>query len=215
MKSNKETSSLLLKKNECRKANKEKISLLDENKKKLFSEKASLIFTSSSLYKSSSLILSYNALPSEISTEKINEKTLEDKKLLAFPRVHKNTEDMDFYFCSSLENKKLSFEKGSFGISEPLENNKNILKKEFFTKENTVTVIVPGLAFDKNGGRLGKGKGFYDRYIKKLYQMAGQNSLNIFLLGMAFFCQIEKSLPLEDHDILMNGLLTEKELIIF
>jgi 5-formyltetrahydrofolate cyclo-ligase len=68
-------------------------------------------------------------------------------------------------------------------------------------------VLVPGLGFDLRGGRLGKGKGFYDRYL------AGRNALKA---GLSFDVQItETNLTLDAHDQLMDAVVTEKRTLVF
>ena len=63
-------------------------------------------------------------------------------------------------------------------------------------------VIVPAVAFDKKGYRLGRGGGFYDRLLSKLPD-------STHTLGLAFSFQVLPSIPLEDHDRAVNAVLTE------
>jgi 5-formyltetrahydrofolate cyclo-ligase len=66
--------------------------------------------------------------------------------------------------------------------------------------------LVPGVAFDRKGGRLGLGGGYYDRLMPKMK--------NAFRLGLAFSVQLHVgTLPLESHDVPIDVILTEKELI--
>jgi len=67
-------------------------------------------------------------------------------------------------------------------------------------------VIVPGVAFDKSGGRIGYGKGFYDRFLKNL-------PARVPIIGLAFGCQMAGSLPVEAHDCGMHKVITEKEIV--
>ena len=153
-------------------------------------------------------------MKSEISTELINSSCLRSCKKTAFPRVHENTDDMDFYYYD-FSMKENFFSRGSFGIMEPEENERFVLNESSVSVQSKVTMIVPGLAFDKSGGRMGKGKGFYDRYIARLYEMLETSSSSLFLLGMCFDCQMFSFVPVEDHDVKMNGVVTESGLVIF
>jgi len=63
-------------------------------------------------------------------------------------------------------------------------------------------VIVPGVAFDRNGGRIGHGKGYYD----KLLQSVRDDSLRV---GLAFECQIVDIIPKQSHDASMDYVVTE------
>ena len=64
-------------------------------------------------------------------------------------------------------------------------------------------VIVPGLGFTKDGKRLGRGKGFYDRYL--------ENS-SVVKVGLAFEMQIEDDIPTDNHDVLMDFVVTDKDI---
>ena len=68
-------------------------------------------------------------------------------------------------------------------------------------------VIVPGVAFSRKGARLGHGGGYYDRFF---YEKAPQ----AYRVAVAFSCQIMDDIPMEDHDVLMHRIVTEKESII-
>ncbi len=77
-------------------------------------------------------------------------------------------------------------------------------------------VLVPGLAFTKNGGRLGRGGGYYDRFIANVrleFQTSGEKPPLFF--GFAFASQVLQILPLESHDETLDGMITEKGALIF
>ena len=65
-------------------------------------------------------------------------------------------------------------------------------------------ILVPGFGFTEQGKRLGRGKGFYDRYLEKYKGL---------IIGIAFELQIEKNLPTDHHDQNMNLIVTEKRVI--
>ncbi len=90
---------------------------------------------------------------------------------------------------------------GSFGVLEP-SSKKNISSKN----KSFDLVIVPGIAFDMNGGRIGYGKGYYDRFLDKT---------SAFRLALAFDFQVLEKIPTGNHDIPMNGIITESRKIIF
>jgi len=80
---------------------------------------------------------------------------------------------------------------GAFGIDEP-----------FGTDEcrpfEIDVMIVPGVAFTPDGGRMGRGRGYYDRYL------AQPEAARIYKIGVCFRCQLRRELPLEPHDIAMD-----------
>lgn len=94
---------------------------------------------------------------------------------------------------------------GRFGILEPRETLREDLARRVLAEELDL-VVVPGVAFDRTGGRLGHGKGFYDRCLQAI-------RADTLRVGLAFDCQIVSQVPVESHDIAMNWVVTEKETI--
>ncbi len=67
---------------------------------------------------------------------------------------------------------------------------------------SVAVAIIPGLAFDADGGRMGRGKGYYDRLLPQLTQAR--------LIGLGYGCQVVAEVPRESHDVLLDALLTEQ-----
>ena len=88
---------------------------------------------------------------------------------------------------------------GALGVLEPSPEGRIAMNPESFD-----LVIIPGVAFDRQGGRLGYGKGYYDRFLE---QTAA------FRLALAFNFQVLEKVPTEKHDVPMNGILTESGII--
>ncbi|WP_417335258.1 5-formyltetrahydrofolate cyclo-ligase [Halobacteriovorax marinus] len=65
-------------------------------------------------------------------------------------------------------------------------------------------LVVPGLAFGRNGERLGRGKGYYDKYLKNYKGIT---------IGLSFDEQLIAGIPMEDHDCYLNWIVTDKEII--
>ena len=109
----------------------------------------------------------------------------------AYPK--RNKESLDFYTGAKLEENEL-------GFKEPLSSTGVLVDIQ-----SCVLVVVPGLCFDKKGGRLGSGKGFYDRALK------GYRGVKV---GLCFSFQVlDEELPFESHDISMDYIVTEKDLL--
>jgi len=102
-----------------------------------------------------------------------------DKKL-AFPRVE--GELMRFYLATHADDRGL----GQLGGDEAPPPD---------------LVLVPGLAFDRHGHRLGRGGGFYDRWLEKT---------GLPTIGLCFSCQLVDAIPCEPHDIHVHAVLTEE-----
>ncbi len=90
----------------------------------------------------------------------------------------------------------------AFGVLEPRERAPSPFEREIDL------VLVPLLAADKHGNRLGYGKGYYDRFFKRL-------SPNTFKLGVAFEFQVLDEVPTTKSDVRLDAVMTEKGLIAF
>ncbi len=74
-------------------------------------------------------------------------------------------------------------------------------------------VIVPGLAFDKNGHRLGRGKGYYDRFLSKIRTFSENNAQNIMIMGLCLEEQLVDHVPTEEFDEKVDALCTGKSIL--
>ena len=81
-----------------------------------------------------------------------------------------------------------------FGIGEPA-------GKEFVDLDSVEVIVVPGVAFDREGHRMGRGRGFYDRLLKA--------TANAYKIGVAFDFQIVNHVPTEPHDVMMDAVVSE------
>ena len=105
-------------------------------------------------YRHSNEILLYASMNSEIDTWHLFETALRNGKKVAFPRTYDDN-TMRFFYCTS----KDDMEKRSNGIYEPFET-----LPEYVPNPLTICVI-PAIVFDKDGYRIGYGRGFYDRFL--------------------------------------------------
>lgn len=91
---------------------------------------------------------------------------------------------------------------GRFGILEPSPELRQLPRKHVDVSELDA-VIVPGVAFDRNGGRLGHGRAYYDRLLKNVRS-------DCALIGLAWECQIVPEIPMSEHDVFMDFVVTER-----
>ena len=126
--------------------------ILEEDKLK-YDEEIFNRFINLKEYKNCKLVLTYVSLENEVDTLKLIEYSLKNKKKVAVPKCEKNI--IKFYYIKSINELK----KGCFGILEPKSNN------EVYNFEESIC-IVPGICFDKEGNRIGYGRGYYDRFLK-------------------------------------------------
>lgn len=151
------------------------------------------------VYAEAQAVLVYMNYRSEVITTQIAEELLSagNKKVYA-PRV----EGMDIYFY---EIKSLSdLQAGYQGIREPESIPEKLLTEEM-TRNMKCLVLVPGAVFDRERGRMGYGKGFYDRFLAKYPDVA--------TAALAFQCQIARKVPTEPHDRKVDIIITEDEVI--
>lgn len=136
-----------------------------------------------------STLMLYHSLPDEVATPDAIESLAAGGKTVLLPRVI-NERDMEPRVYSGKE----TMEKGAFGIMEP--------QGEPFVRYGEIGVIVvPGVAFDKAGNRLGRGKGYYDRLLRRMPEA--------YKIGLCFGFQIVEHINAEGHDVPMDCLLSE------
>ncbi|BDB02447.1 5-formyltetrahydrofolate cyclo-ligase [Clostridium botulinum] len=146
-----------------------------------------------SLYKESKFIFIYVSLKDEVDTHAIIKEGLRNGKRICVPKVISIQEGM-----VAIEIKDFSelIECGPYKILEP-KNFENIVD----SKEIDLAIL-PGLAFDNKGGRLGYGGGFYDRFIPKLKKEVSK-------IALAYDFQILKEVPKDAHDVLVDEIIID------
>ena len=164
-------------------------------------------------YKSADLVLAYIPDTLEADCTPVILDALEKGKKVCVPKVDftamkAGQSKMDFYFLDGSKTLDEQLETGMFGIREPKAGlEKFVREKDCRVKsghDTAIFVLVPGVAFTKDGKRLGHGKGFYDIYIERM-KKAGMNP---FLCGICLPCQVLEDLPADEHDVLMDVILS-------
>jgi len=129
----------------------------------------------------------YHAMIDEADPALLLERLVELGAHIAFPRVAAKAQPLDYHRVPDGE----VLAPGAFGIHEPLAAWPGVVPH---------LLLVPLLAFDARGHRLGYGGGFYDRTLRKLAVPA---------IGIAYAGQEVSSLPAQAHDMALSGILTE------
>ncbi|HKL86209.1 MAG TPA: 5-formyltetrahydrofolate cyclo-ligase [Treponemataceae bacterium] len=110
------------------------------------------------------------------------------------------------------------FTSGAYGIREPDANAEQLFPfYETFKAKDLLplVVLVPGLAFARDGSRLGRGKGYYDRFLSRLLTTYADKREEIRLIGVCHDFQILPSVYTESHDIPVDCLLTSSGVIFY
>jgi len=158
-----------------------------ETKSKIISEK--LILTN--VWKKASIIATTMSMEHEVNSFYLIQAAWNEGKTIVVPKCIHKTKEMKFYKITSFSD----LEKGYFGILEPL-----IDRCEKIVKDDIDLIIVPGVAYTKEGNRIGYGGGYFDRYLED-YQKD--------ILSLAFQCQMTDKLPYEQHDIHIPLIITD------
>ena len=133
------------------------LSITKEEKKRQSDFCISSIF-SDDYFSSCDVVLSYSAMENEVELLQLAKKIFSLNKKLALPRMIPGTSLMDFYFVSE-KDLDSGLESGKWGIKEPEACKEKLLLPQSLENKK-VLVLVPGVAFSKDGKRLGHGKGF-------------------------------------------------------
>lgn len=163
------------------------------------SEKICRRLLSADWYPGSRRILVYSAVKNEVDLSLFIDCALREKKQLYFPKV--SGEAMDFF---RVEDRR-TLKKGAFGVPEP-----DGAGLRFPAGERGV-MLVPGVAFSFGGGRIGYGKGYYDRYLSDKSKAGGDCLLPI---GIAFDFQLADRFQTESNDVNMYRIITENREVI-
>lgn len=156
----------------------------------LLSKQACLLLEKQAVWQMAKTIFFYAPLPEELDIWPLLKDSLAAEKTVALPRFDAATER---YVACEIEDIGRDISSGQFGIREPGNHCIAILPNRLDL------ILVPGVAFDAHGRRLGRGKGFYDQLLA---------SVRGTTCGVAFDEQIVEAVPVEPHDVHLNCILT-------
>ena len=139
---------------------------------------------------------------------------MKQNKIVAVPKVVPRTQKMNFYILDNSIEISEQLKTGSFGINEPVAKKENLFNAENFMQKK-ICVVVPGVAFGRKGQRLGHGMGFYDIYLSDLKKKCAQNNCSLFLAGLCFDFQIKENIPVDENDIFMDSVFSDKKYYFF
>ena len=150
------------------------------------SERLGVLFAQSEAYKAAKTIYGYLPYNQEVRTVPMLEQALKDGKRVAVPKVY--GDEMKFLYLDALT----QVSKGYAGIPEPIADGP-------VADDETALVLMPGLAFDPQGHRIGYGGGFYDKFLAA--------EPNHPTLALCYEFQMLPELHTEEHDIPVDTVL--------
>lgn len=146
-------------------------------------------------YAASNTVMFYVDVRDEVRTRHALPDALQSGKRIVVPYCVDG--ELELFWLESMDELEL----GMYRILEPKPELRAVASKKL-KPEDLDLVMVPGVAFDREGGRTGHGKGYYD----KLLQHARMDAP---LIALAFECQLFEKIPVESHDIYMDAIVTE------
>ena len=141
------------------------------------------------VFKKAKVVMFYVAFGGEVNTEEMIREAKKAGKLICVPVYRKDKETMQ----PAIFEDHAKLKKGPYGVLEPV-------TEIYVLPEDLDLVIVPGLAFDKKGRRLGRGKGCYDRFLRTLSESSSS-------IGLAFDFQVLPLVHTAKHDVSVNNII--------
>lgn len=140
-------------------------------------------------FKRAQVVMMYMSMPTELSLNSCAQAAWDAGKMVVFPRV--NGKDLEACRVNNLEG---DLSAGAYHVLEPKKH------CDLVQTEDIDLVFVPGVAFDRLGWRLGRGKGFYDRFLNSLPETC-------LTIGVCFKVQLLKSIPYGPNDICVKEVI--------
>lgn len=136
------------------------------------------------LLKKAKVVCLYHSLPDEVCTHYLIEE-LSRSKIVLLPSIVNGVIELHKYSAQS-------------GLNEGLYGIKESQGKVFSDLDKIDLVVVPGMAFDRLGNRLGRGKGYYDKFLSKV---------KAYKIGLCFPFQLVDQVPHDEHDISVDKVI--------
>ncbi|MCQ2969678.1 MAG: 5-formyltetrahydrofolate cyclo-ligase, partial [Clostridium sp.] len=148
------------------------------------------IFINSDLYKKSKDIFIYVSFGSEVNTHEIIKQAISDKKNVYVPKTNIKKKEMIAVKIYSFDELRVD----NYGILEPISVDKERISSDFDI------IVMPGVAFDKEGNRIGYGGGYYDKYLEK-------NIIKSQKVALAYEEQILEKIESDFYDMKVNFII--------
>lgn len=146
-------------------------------------------------YERAATVMFYVDMRSEVRTRFALEAALRSDKRIIVPFCA--GDELGLFHLEAMTDLEI----GTFGILEPLDALRSLPGRKSSVRELDL-ILVPGVAFDSHGGRLGHGRGYYDKLLKNARP-------DTPLVALAFECQLFPKIPMGKHDVFMDKVVTE------
>ncbi|QDU78631.1 5-formyltetrahydrofolate cyclo-ligase family protein [Polystyrenella longa] len=146
-------------------------------------------------YEAAQTVMFYVDVRSEVRTRHDLEKALNSGKRIVVPYCV--DDELELFLLESMD----ELEIGMYKILEPKADLRDVAAKKVDVSELDL-IMVPGVAFDARGGRTGHGFGYYDKLLENA-------KAETPLVALSFECQMFPEIPMQDHDIFMDKVITE------
>eukprot|EP01024_Parvocaulis_polyphysoides_P023629 TRINITY_DN2181_c0_g1_i3.p2 TRINITY_DN2181_c0_g1~~TRINITY_DN2181_c0_g1_i3.p2 ORF type:complete len:238 (-),score=19.56 TRINITY_DN2181_c0_g1_i3:311-1024(-) len=201
-------------KKEMRQDIKTKLRNLSPQQMKIQSEQICSLVLNSSWWKNASRVGLYVHCErlKEVNTTTILQNELQQDMRVFIPRVDGQQSDMSFLHLDTME---ALTPVAPFGILEPTETYMDGTKRLNVFDDNDVlqVLLMPGLGFDKKGRRLGRGGGYYDKFVSTYLELIQQREQQPpLLVGLCYDVQLQEEIPISDHDHPVNMVITPHQI---
>ena len=173
---------------------KKRLSFSSEEAHKAGGKIASVLAKEDAFIKAKRISL-YSPIRGEVPTGEIEKLAIKAGKIVYLPRIIKAGKKLVFAVSTG------NLEKGPYGIPQPHSSADSV------GIDALDMIIIPGIGFDKHGHRLGYGMGYYDRAFGNIREEAS-------VVGLAYSFQVVEKLPVEEHDLRVDFIVTENGVLI-
>jgi 5-formyltetrahydrofolate cyclo-ligase len=160
------------------------------------------LLASTGWWREADWVFAYIAMPGEVETREIITRAYKERKKVAIPRIE--GQELTFYVYEGRTRELLP---NQFGVLEPDPVWLPVPLEQLLGQR--LLILAPGLGFDRNRRRLGRGKGFYDRFLQRV----SSTGVSARAIGLAFTEQLVEAVPVGGHDQPLDGVVTDEEVI--
>ena len=147
-------------------------------------------------YAAARTVMCYLSIGAEVETHDLPHRAWADNKRVVIPYC--TGPHLDAFVLHGLE----QLEPGTWGILEPKDELRPLADYRI-EPERLDLIVSPGVAFDRQGGRLGNGMGYYDRFLARV-------PLSVPKIGLGFDCQMVAAVPMTADDVYLDKIITEQ-----